>query len=80
MDRGTYRISVPAYDEPSGTLRLPLQGNHWALEPGHRIRLDLAQVDAPTYKPSTAGGNISFDAPTLHLPKRSAGSVTLSGE
>jgi hypothetical protein len=80
VDRGTYRISVPAYDKPAGTLRLPLYGNHWQLEPGHRIRLDLAQVDAPSYKPSTAGGNISFDPPTLRLPKRSAGSVTLSGQ
>jgi hypothetical protein len=77
MSRGTYRIDTPAYDEQTGRLRLPLYGNHWPLAPGHSIRLDLAQVDTPTYRQSDAGGSISFDAPRLELPLRQASDITL---
>lgn len=77
MSRGTYRIDTPAYDKTAGTLRLPLYGNHWPLPPGHSIRLDLAQVDTPTYSPSKAGGSISFESPTLELPLRQASDVEL---
>ena len=70
VTRGSYRLSVPAYDTPAGTLRLPLFGNHWRLEAGHRLRLDLASVDQPTFKPNTANGTVAFSPPTLVLPTR----------
>ena len=29
VSRGTYRLDVASYDRATGTLRLPLFGNHW---------------------------------------------------
>jgi hypothetical protein len=78
MTRGTYRLDTPAYDPMTGTLRLPLYGNHWPLRPGDRIRFDLTQVDAPTYRPDNEPSAISFGPPTLTLPVRSASDITLS--
>ena len=77
MTRGTYRIDTPGYDATSGTLRLPLYGNHWRLRPGDRIRFDLTQADSPTFRPDTEPSSITFTDPTLTLPVRSAGSVTI---
>ena len=73
MTRGTYRIDVPAYDTPAGTLRLPLYGNHWRLAPGHRLRLDLTQSDNPTFRPSNEPSSIAFSSATLVLPTLQAG-------
>jgi hypothetical protein len=70
---------VPLYDQPAGSIRLPLFGNHWALPRGHRLRLDLTQVDQPFLRPSNAPSAITFDAPTLVLPTRQSPDVTLSG-
>jgi hypothetical protein len=80
VDRGTYRIDTPAYDTTSGTLELPLFGNHWSLKPGHRLRLDLAQVDEPFLRRSNVVSAIQFGAPTLTLPIREPAGLTLSGE
>lgn len=80
MSRGTYRLTVPGYDTPTGNLRLPLFGNHWTLKPGHKIRLDLAEVDQPTFRPSNVGGAFAFPHATLELPTRESGEVGLSGE
>jgi hypothetical protein len=77
MTRGTYRIDTPAYDPAAGTLRLPLYGNHWRLDPGDRIRFDLTQVDSPTFRPDNEPSTITFTAPTLELPTRSASHITL---
>ena len=78
MTRGTYRIDTPGYDSVAGTLRLPLYGNHWLLHPGDRIRFDLTQVDAPTFRPDNEPSSIAFTQPTLTLPTLSAGSITLA--
>jgi hypothetical protein len=78
MTRGTYRLDTPTYDRVAGTLRLPLYGNHWPLHRGDRIRFDLTQVDAPTYRPDNQPSSISFTSPTLTLPTRSASDLTLS--
>ena len=57
ITRGAYRLD----DDPrAGVLELPLYGNHWRLRPGHRIRLDLTQVDTPTYRLSNLASSISF--------------------
>jgi hypothetical protein len=78
ITRGTYRIDVPAYDSPSGTLRIPLLGNHYVLRPGDAIRLDLTQNDAPYFRLSNAPSAIEFDAPTLTLPTRESGGTTVA--
>jgi len=78
MTRGTYRLDTPTYDPVAGTLHLPLYGNHWQLHPGDRIRYDLTQVDMPTYRPDNEPSTISFTSPTLTLPTRNAGDLTLS--
>ena len=55
VTRGTYRIDWPGYNPlPNGTIDLPLFGNHWTLPAGHRVRLDLTQVDYPTFLPSNS--------------------------
>jgi len=79
VDRGTYRIDVPAYDTQTGTLELPLFGDHWLLKRGHQVRLDLVQVDEPTLRHSNVVSAIQFDAPTLTLPIREAVHLSLPG-
>jgi dienelactone hydrolase len=78
MTRGVYRIDLN-YDKAADTLRLPLFGNHWQLAPGHKVRLDLTQVDALFLRPSDLESSIAFGPPTLRLPTREAGSRTLTG-
>jgi hypothetical protein len=79
ITRGTYRIDVPAYDSPAGTIRIPFFGNHYALRPGDVIRLDLTQDDAPYLRLSNSPSAIQFDAPTLTLPTREAGTAVVPG-
>ncbi|HEX8104782.1 MAG TPA: CocE/NonD family hydrolase [Solirubrobacteraceae bacterium] len=80
MTRGTYRVQPP-YDASAGTVRLPLFGNHWPLRPGHRVRLDLAEVDAGTFRPTnpTNPNSFAFENATLVLPTREAGARRLAG-
>jgi predicted acyl esterase len=80
MTRGTYRIDGPGYDTvPSGTIDLPLFGNHWRLQPGHRVRLDMTQVDFPTFLYSNQVTSVSFAPPLLVLPTREASNRVISG-
>jgi hypothetical protein len=79
MTRGTYRFSVPLYDQLAGTIRLPLFGNHWILPKGHRLRLDLTQVDQPFLRPSNEPSAVSFSPPRLVLPTRESGDLTITG-
>lgn len=87
MTRGTYRLDQLATgdaDRPAGTLRLPLFGNHWPLKPGHRIRLDLMQVDesAPmvgTFQRSKVPDTFQFEEAELELPTRQSGEQRLGG-
>jgi dienelactone hydrolase len=68
VTRGVYRLDN---DPPSGVLRLPLYGNHWRIEPGHSLRLDLTLVDTPTYRPSNLPSSLEFPGGvTLGLPTR----------
>ena len=85
VTRGTYRIDgngTPAgFDPiPTGSLELPLFGNQWTLASGHRIRLDLTEVDYPTFLPgNTTAATITFGAAQLVLPTREATELTLPG-
>ena len=70
ITRGAYRLE----NEPeAGVLRMPLLRQPLAARPGHRIRLDLTQVDSPTYRLSNVPSTISFPSVTLMLPTREAG-------
>jgi dienelactone hydrolase len=82
MTRGTYRFDTLAAgdpDAPAGTVRLPLYGNHWPIEAGHRIRLDLQETDAPTFRPTNIPNQLTLQPPALTLPTRESGTVTLGG-
>jgi hypothetical protein len=80
VTRGTYRLfDQPGYDAHAGTLKLPLFGNHWQLEPGHSLHLQLAQVDQPFLRPSNLPSEIHLNSVRLHLPTRQAGDRTLPG-
>jgi hypothetical protein len=81
MTRGTYRLSIPGYDTPAGKIRIPLYGNHWPLRPGHRIRLDLTQVDQPTFRRSNIESSIALpEPPMLALPTRESGQRRVEGD
>jgi hypothetical protein len=47
--------------------------------PGHKIRLDLTQVDQPYLRPNNEPSAIHFDSPTLVLPTRESQQETLVG-
>jgi X-Pro dipeptidyl-peptidase-like protein len=89
VTRGSYRIdgngTVAGYDPlPAGTIDLPLFGNQWTLEKGHRLRLDLTEVDYPTFLPANAQGDptephVSFPGAQLVLPTREATELTIPG-
>ena len=70
IDRGVYRIDTLAGDPPAGTLGLPLFGDHYRFDEGHRIRLDLMQVDTPTFRPDNpnAARSVAFDTARMSLP------------
>ncbi|MDQ6709168.1 MAG: hypothetical protein M3Z11_01285 [Candidatus Dormibacteraeota bacterium] len=76
VSRGTYRLdgnfTPTGYDPlPTGSLDLPLFGNHWTLAAGHRVRLDLTQVDFPTFLSSNSlAAVITFPSARLVLPTR----------
>ena len=80
MTRGTYRLDIPFYDTPAGTIRLPLFGNHWFLKPGHKVRLDLVEQDNLTFRPTDIANELDFTKATLELPTREAGTTSLAGE
>jgi X-Pro dipeptidyl-peptidase (S15 family) len=91
MTRGVYRIdgngTAAGYDPlPTGTIDLPLFGNQWTLDAGHRIRLDLTEVDYPTFLPAnsqppgtTVNPTITFPGAQLVLPTREATVIAMPG-
>ena len=80
ITRGTYRLdTLNGYDPATGQIRLPLFGTHWLLAPGHRIRLDLTQVDEPFLRPNNLASSITIGTPKLVLPTREAQDESLTG-
>src|SRR5439155_1407804 len=78
----TVQYATPAgFDSlPSGMLDLPLFGNHWMLAAGHKVRLDLTQVDFPTFLPGNSmDALIAFPSADLVLPTREATTLTFPG-
>lgn len=76
VTRGAYRIDPP-FDASAGTLELPLFGNQWVFQAGHRLRLDLTESDSPAFLASHTASSVSFAAPVLVLPLHEAVSETL---
>ncbi|GII25237.1 hypothetical protein [Planosporangium mesophilum] len=75
VSRGVYRLDFNGYDANRGTVRVPLYGNHWAFPQGDRIRLDLVQVDQPTFRPPNAAvtSPLRLSSTRLVLPVREPG-------
>lgn len=67
VSRGVYRFDFNGYDTATGTVRVPLYGNHWAFPRGDRIRLDLVQVDQPTYRPPNSPVTSTLHASSIRL-------------
>jgi dienelactone hydrolase len=79
VSHGAYRLDVAGFDTPTGTLRVPFSGNHWQFAAGHRLRLDLTQVDQPFLRPSNLPSSVAFTNPRLVLPTHEASETTLTG-
>jgi hypothetical protein len=79
VSRGVYRFDFNGYDPTTGTVRVPLYGNHWVFPPGDRVRLDLVQVDQPTYRPPNTAvtSTLQLSGTGLVLPVRENGQTTL---
>jgi hypothetical protein len=79
ISRGVYRLDFLYGDKRTGSLKVPFYGNHMTLTAGHRIRVDLQQVDAPTYRPPTgAVSTLTLKNVRAVLPVRTSGGSTLT--
>ncbi|HEY9289536.1 MAG TPA: hypothetical protein VIT43_16090 [Candidatus Dormibacteraeota bacterium] len=78
VTRGTYRID-PTRGDLGGTLRLPLFGNQWNVELGHRIRVDLTEVDTPYFVPGKTPNTLTISDVRLLLPTREANTLSFNG-
>jgi dienelactone hydrolase len=65
VDRGPYRV-VSA----TGPATFELHGNAWRFEPGHKIRIELAQDDSPYLKVSEVASTIDIAGVHLRVPVR----------
>jgi predicted acyl esterase len=65
VDRGPKRVT-----EPSGTVTYQLHGNGWRFEPGHRIRIEIAQDDARFVKRSNVTSTATLTGVRLRIPVR----------
>ena len=72
VTRGVYRVDT-AWDPLAGTLSLPMFGNEWVIQPGHRLRLDLTLDDEGTFRP-TPVATLAITNPVLSVPVRQASS------
>jgi predicted acyl esterase len=84
VTRGAYRVDPSPLDSRNpdpliGTLRLPFYGNDWTLQGGHSLRLDLAQVDSPTYLQDKTPSTLAISNPVLKLPTVETGTVSTTG-
>jgi hypothetical protein len=73
IDRGMLRLT-----DPNATTVLDLHGNGWRLAKGHRVRVEIAQDDAPYIKASSIPGTLTISAAKLELPVRGP-SANVSG-
>ena len=65
VDRGPYRV-----ERAAGPATFELHGNGWRFEPGHKIRIELAQDDAGFLKASEVASTITISGVKLRIPVR----------
>ncbi len=65
VDRGPYRLL-----SASGPATFELHGNGWRFEPGHKVRIELAQDDAGYLKVSEVPSTITINGVKLRIPVR----------
>jgi hypothetical protein len=65
VDRGPYRV-----ERATGPATFELHGNGWRFEPGHKIRIELAQDDAGYLKASEVPSTIEISGVKLRIPVR----------
>jgi len=65
VDRGVRRV-----DSASGTVTYQLNGNGWRFPPGHHIRIEIAQDDAPFVKASSQPSSATLTRVALRIPTR----------
>jgi predicted acyl esterase len=73
VDRGPRRVSdAELHSEPdgSGSVTFELHGNGWRFEPGHQIRIELAQDDDPFLKASSVPSSLTLTGVDLAIPIR----------
>jgi dienelactone hydrolase len=68
VDRGSRRVTVA--EGQAGTVSFELNGNAWRFDPGHHIRIELAQDDEPSIAASTIPSSLSLSGVRLRLPVR----------
>ncbi len=70
MSRAVYRILSTT---PASTQKptFELWPNAWQLQAGHRLKLELTQVDAPTWRPDSLSSSFTVSKVSLSLPVRS---------
>jgi predicted acyl esterase len=65
VDRGGARVT-----QPNATTSFDLNGNAWRFRTGDRLRIELAQDDAPYVKRSTQPSTLTLGGVTLQVPIR----------
>jgi predicted acyl esterase len=65
VDRGVRRVT-----SASGTVEYQLHGNGWRFEPGHRVRVEIAQDEAPFIKASVISSSATLTGARLRIPVR----------
>ena len=74
MDRGVHRLT-----DLNGTTVLPLHGNGWRFEKGHKIRIELTQNDAPFVRASNQPSSLLLSAVKVEVPVREASTALGAG-
>ena len=68
VTRGAYRAVRP---DPGGAVaEYPMFGNHWRFEAGHRLRLEVTNIDAPFLRADNFPAVTTVDDARLELPGR----------
>jgi hypothetical protein len=65
VDRGGVRVT-----EPNATTTFDLNGNAWRFRAQDRLRIEIAQDDAPYVKRSTQASSLTLTGATLQVPVR----------
>jgi predicted acyl esterase len=69
ITRGTYTLVASGPGQRARhTIDIPTYGNRWRVEAGHRIRLEISNVDAPYITPSREPSTTTITGVTLQIP------------